>query len=139
MKRLCKKILSGVSAAVVAISTILAVSIPISAEDELQTVNDTTQILYGDINNDNVIDAADKTALSKAINDKTASTLVNADLNADGKVNNSDALLINKYVSGEIKYFPVGIYYEEGIEFVTRAEWVHNLVDMSVEDTSTVQ
>lgn len=139
MKHRFRRFLSGISAIAVMLSTLPSVVLTSAAEEE---TSDDTPLLYGDINQDLVINSDDTTALSQAINNKTASELINADLNGDGKVNNSDALLLSQYVSGEITYFPVGDYYEADVTFVTRAEWIHNLVtafDMSVDDTSTVE
>ena len=114
----------------------------IDSEVETETIPEESEgIKYGDINRDSKIDETDCTELSKAINNKTASVLLNADLNGDGKVNNADALVLNQYVTGEIKYFSVGEYYLEDVSFVTRGEWIHNLVetyDMSVEDESSI-
>ena len=143
MRKSFKRFISAISAFVIAATAIPTVAMPALAANSAGTtvVTSTAELLNGDINKDGTIDNSDVTALSQAINKKTTSTLVNADLNGDSKVNNADTLLIKNYVSGKIKYFPVGDYYKSGVKYTTRGEWVHKLVttfDMSVDDKSTM-
>ena len=109
--------------------------------DTTETSDETDELLYGDIDENGIIDAADVTALSQAVNKKLTEGLLQADVNGDGKINNTDVTMLNSYVLKEINYFPVGSVYIEGASYVTRAQWIHELVtvfEMSVEDESTM-
>ena len=135
MKNKFKRLLSCLSAIAVTAS-----ALPIF--EPLSTVIAADQLLNGDVNKDGIIDENDTTALSQAINKKNTAKLVNADLNGDGKITNADTFILNQYVTGEIKYFPVGDVYEAGITYITRADWIHNLVtvfDMSVENADSIE
>lgn len=135
MKNIFKRLLSCLSAIAIAAS-----ALPIF--EPLSTVIAADQLLNGDVNKDGIIDENDTIALSQAINKKDTAKLVNADLNGDGKITNADTFILNQYVTGEIKYFPVGDVYEAGITYITRADWIHNLVtvfDMSVENADSIE
>ena len=99
-------------------------------------------LLYGDVNQDSIIDASDVNELEKAIDTNSSNELKNADVNGDGTIDGSDITMINAYISGDISYFPVGDFYVPDISYITRAEWIHSLVvefDMSVDDESTIE
>ena len=60
-------------------------------------------ILYGDANEDGIIDLIDALAVMEYLSSNSGLTkqgIKNADVNADGKVNNVDSLLIMQYNSG---------------------------------------
>lgn len=86
---------------------------------------DTVKLLNGDINGDGVIDSKDSENVLKV----KLSDCPQADVNADGKLDQTDADMINSYTTGEINYFPVGTYYDEAPGYLTRGEWIHNLVE----------
>ena len=88
-------------------------------------VADTANILNGDVNGDGVIDDKDSESVLKV----KLSDCPQADVNADGKLDQTDADMINSYTTGEINYFPVGMYYDENPGYLTRGEWIHNLVE----------
>ncbi len=73
------------------------------------TFNDPTeQILYGDVNNDGVINVADATLVQKHASDiikLTDDQLKRADVNFDGIVNVHDSTLIRKYAADIISSF----------------------------------
>lgn len=69
-------------------------------------------ILYGDLNNDGVINSVDASMLKRyiiGIIDEFPSEngLVAADLNGDGKINSVDSSLMTRYILGIIEEFPV--------------------------------
>lgn len=84
-----------------------------------------TKILNGDVNGDGVIDDNDSENVLKV----KLSDCPQADVNADGKLDQTDADMINSYTTGEINYFPVGTYYDEKPGYLTRGEWIHNLIE----------
>lgn len=89
-----------------------------------------SSLQWGDVNEDGVINADDAEAVLKA----SIKSCPQADVNADGVLDKTDSDMITSYNSGEIGYFPVGIYYSPDISFVTRAEWIHRLAEgMSME------
>ena len=73
------------------------------------TLNEPTeQILYGDVNNDGVINVADATLVQKYASDiikLTDDQLKRADVNFDGVVNVHDSTLIRKYAADIISSF----------------------------------
>ena len=73
------------------------------------TLNEPTeQILYGDVNNDGVINVADATLVQKHASDiikLTDDQLKRADVNFDGKVDVLDSTLIRKFAVGIISSF----------------------------------
>ena len=65
--------------------------------------------LYGDVNEDGVINGKDTTLIRRYINGEqyfTKSQQLAADVNADGVVNDLDVEVLRKFVSGEINKFP---------------------------------
>ena len=67
-------------------------------------------MLYGDINQDGVVDVRDATIIKKysaGILELTDEQLIAADVNGDGFVNDDDATLISQYYMGLINFFPV--------------------------------
>lgn len=67
-------------------------------------------MLYGDINQDGVVDVRDTTIIKKystGILELTYEQLIAADVNGDGFVNDDDATLISQYYMGLINFFPV--------------------------------
>ncbi|MCD7982477.1 MAG: dockerin type I repeat-containing protein, partial [Clostridiales bacterium] len=102
---------------------------------------DTEEILYGDLNKDGAIDSDDVTVLRTAISQKLTEGYEQGDVNGDGKLSTLDISLINQYIAGTITYFPVGDVYQEGVSWMTRGEWIYQLVtiyEMSVEDESSI-
>lgn len=98
--------------------------------------------LYGDVNDDGVIDQLDVTALSEAIESGTsADELPAADVDGDKSLTSSDVEWINSYISGESTYFPMGTTYPSPYTYMTRGEWIHTLVtsfEMSFEDETGI-
>lgn len=76
--------------------------------------------------------------MTAAIEKGTASGYVLADLNSDGTIDEADLSLLERFISGEISYFPVGATYTADAGFVTRGEWIHSLV-MTFEISVTSQ
>ncbi|ADL52801.1 cellulase family glycosylhydrolase [Clostridium cellulovorans] len=79
---------------------------------EMKTIRDTarptTQIIYGDLNNDKKVNAIDFALMKKYILDNsTPIDLKIADLNGDGKVNALDYAVFKKFLLGQITKFPV--------------------------------
>lgn len=67
-------------------------------------------VLYGDINQDGVVDVRDATIIKKysaGILELTDEQLIAADVNGDGFVNDDDATLISQYYMELINFFPV--------------------------------
>ena len=66
-------------------------------------------ILYGDLNNDNVINGKDTTLLMRYLSGSETFTEIQketADLNLDGKIDNTDVDILRKYNSKEIDKLP---------------------------------
>ena len=98
---------------------------------------DPTALKNGDVNADGKIDEADATAVLTA---KLADA-PQADVNADGVLDQTDSDMISSFVSGEIGYFPVDIYYNASAGFITRGAWIHALAEgfsMHVDDESSM-
>lgn len=118
--------------AVVTAATIFAVgNIRILPRDTVKdfvfsvSAADTANLLNGDVNSDGVINDKDSEAVLKV----NLSDCPQADVNADGKLDQTDVDMINSYTTGEINYFPVGTYYDESPGYLTRGEWIHKLVE----------
>lgn len=68
---------------------------------------DTKEIIYGDINNDTVIDVLDIISLKNSLLYNKQVSIDAADVNGDDVVNSQDLLLIKEYVLGKISVFPI--------------------------------
>ena len=67
-------------------------------------------IIYGDLNEDGMIDSVDAALLSRyilEISDGFPAPLESADLNGDGVVDSIDAVILGRYVLEIITSFPV--------------------------------
>lgn len=67
-------------------------------------------ILYGDINNDGIVNSKDTTLIRRYISGTTEFTAVQklaADLNSDGIVNDNDTDIIRQYIIGDINKLPI--------------------------------
>lgn len=83
-----------------------------------------TEILYGDVNKDGEITDDD----IDAVLETTLKACPQGDVNGDGVLDESDSDMIREFAWGSIFYFPVGKYYHAETKFLTRGEWIHNLV-----------
>ena len=113
----------------------------LNSENKLNTtkvIGDSARLLNGDVNNDGSIDSKDAEAVLKV----KLADCPQADVNADNKLDQTDSDMIVSFTKGEINYFPVGTYYDETAGFMTRGEWIHNLVtgfEMSTTEDSELQ
>ncbi|MGN0612631.1 MAG: dockerin type I domain-containing protein [Porcipelethomonas sp.] len=125
------KFLAGLCSAV-----LFAGAVPFDSITEFAA--DAASQLYGDVNDDGVIDELDVTALSEAIESGTdAASMPAADVDGDNSLTSSDVEWISSYISGESTYFPMGTTCPSPYTYMTRGEWIHTLVtafEMSFED-----
>ena len=71
---------------------------------------DEPEILYGDLNNDNIVNSSDAALLSRyvlEIIDEFPGSRKTADLNGDGVVNSVDYTILQRYLLEIITKFPV--------------------------------
>jgi len=66
-----------------------------------------TRTLYGDLNGDGKVDAADLKVLQQYLDYIKKINLFNADLNGDGKITAADLTLLQQYINRTIARFPV--------------------------------
>lgn len=74
----------------------------------------TNYTLFGDVNGDNNVDALDYAGIKMILLGTTDTSTINmkaADLNGDEDVNSIDLALMGKFITGEIKTFPVKTKY----------------------------
>lgn len=110
-------------------------------EVSVPAVKQSGVLLSGDSDGDGSVTDADVTALEEAIEAGTVIGLEQMDVNGDNAVDGDDLAMVSSFAAGDITYFPVGEVWQADVQFMTRSEWIHQLVtifDMSVEDTSTV-
>lgn len=103
-KRLLKKLLSlvttGVMMATINQNLIYAIT--------KNAVNQSNQTIYGDLNNDGVIDSSDIATMRNILaKSGDSEEYINADLNANKKIDSDDLYLLQSFVLGEISDFPV--------------------------------
>ena len=70
--------------------------------------DESQNVLYGDVNNDGIIDITDATMIQKyivGIEKFTDDQFKRADVNFDGSIDVSDATLISKYIVGIVNSF----------------------------------
>ncbi|MBR4868073.1 MAG: carbohydrate-binding domain-containing protein [Clostridia bacterium] len=90
-----------------------AIPSEIIASDTINTDNEptppTVTILYGDVDNDNTVSAADALEVLKSVVGNvtlTPNQMIAADVDGNGTTSSSDALYILKWVVGKIDVFP---------------------------------
>lgn len=74
------------------------------------TIEDTTEVKYGDVNGDGKVASTDAAIVYRYANGKyqlSANQLLAADVNGDGVVNSTDAALIYRMANGKLLKFPV--------------------------------
>ena len=74
------------------------------------TIEDTTEVKYGDVNGDGKVASTDAAIVYRYANGKyqlSADQLLAADVNGDGVVNSTDAALIYRMANGKLLKFPV--------------------------------
>ena len=84
-------------------STLISLYVSGSYNVDLPNYPITDYAMYGDANEDGIIDLIDALAVMEYLSSNSGLTkqgIKNADVNADGKVNNVDSLLIMQYSSG---------------------------------------
>lgn len=86
---------------------------------------DSKNIIFGDINSDGVIDCFDMVLARKGLTDgfSQSSEKISADVDRSGEYNINDAVLIQKFILGQINEFPVA---ERPVQTVTPSEYMKN-------------
>ncbi len=113
---MAKRVLRCVSAfmAVVMFISVIAIT-EVSAEASITDDGVTrSYTLFGDLNSDNYVDSLDYAKMKMIFLGTTDPSTVNmkaADLNGDGEVNSLDLVIMGKFITGEIKTFPVKTNY----------------------------
>ncbi len=113
---MAKRVLRCVSAfmAVVMFISVIAIT-EVSAETSITDDGVTrSYTLFGDLNSDNYVDSLDYAKMKMIFLGTTDPSTVNmkaADLNGDGEVNSLDLVIMGKFITGDIKTFPVKTNY----------------------------
>lgn len=106
-----KKGIAAILAAIMVLGVMLVPATALAADEGTFGVD---YLLYGDVDKNEKINAADALTVLKAAVGKVALTepeVILADVNGDEKVNAADALLILKFAVGKISTFPAGVKY----------------------------
>lgn len=104
MNKIFSKILSTATAG--AVTIFLSSSSLQTITNEIQANAATSNVIYGDIDHNNVIDSFDIVYMRKLLcNSETEK--VEADLNGNNVIDTNDLYLLQSYVTGEINEFPV--------------------------------
>ena len=93
-------------------------------------------ILTGDVNSDGQLDDDDIYEFDDEA--KIKKMPPQADVNADGKIDYEDGDIIRD-VLWNGSYFPIGKYYNKDAKFISRAEFVHEIVDTLKIDISAFE